>query len=112
MRQQGIDDKVLVETVHRLDKGLIEADLGGHLYKLRLARPGRGRSGGYRVIVVFRTRDRAVFVYGFAKNAKDNLSPGELAAYKMAAVDYLALTNAQFASLIAAGSLMEVTADA
>ena len=112
MRQQGLDDAALVDAIDRMRQGLVDADLGGHLFKMRIAKRGQGRSGGFRVILVYRTRERAVFVYGFAKNEKDNLSSDELAAYKMAAADYMALTNAQIIRLVAAGSLTEVVLDA
>jgi len=35
-------------------RGLIDADLGGHLVKKRVPLPGRGKSGGARTIVAFR----------------------------------------------------------
>jgi hypothetical protein len=67
-----------VDAVARADRGLIDADLGGGLIKQRVARPGQGRSGGHRVVIVYRAGDRAVFLYGFAKNERDNISPDEL----------------------------------
>ena len=49
-RQERIADSSLREAIERAERGLIDADLGGGLIKQRVARPGRGRSGGYRVI--------------------------------------------------------------
>jgi hypothetical protein len=54
-------------VIERAERGIIDADLGGGLIKQRVARPGQGRSGGFRMIVVYRTKERAVFIYGFAK---------------------------------------------
>jgi hypothetical protein len=34
-------------TVHRAQRGLVDADLGGGLIKQRVPRAGQGRSGGY-----------------------------------------------------------------
>lgn len=62
-RRERIDDRSLIEAVERAERGLIDADLGGGLIKQRVARPGKGRSGGYRVIVAYRIRSRAVFLY-------------------------------------------------
>jgi hypothetical protein len=58
---------VLCEAIERADRGLVDADLGGGVVKQRMARPGAGRSGGYRALVFFRRGERAVFVFGFAK---------------------------------------------
>lgn len=53
--------------------------LGGGLRKLRFARPGGGKSGGYRTIYVFGGKSVPLFlVTVFAKNEKANLSRIEL----------------------------------
>jgi hypothetical protein len=55
--------------------------LGGGLRKLRVARSGSGKSGGFRTIYVFGGPATPLFlVTVFAKNEKDNLSRGEQAA--------------------------------
>ena len=43
---------------------LFDADLGGGLFKKRIARPGQGKSGGYRTLGATNKGDRWVFVYG------------------------------------------------
>jgi hypothetical protein len=54
--------------------------LGGGLRKLRVAREGGGKSGGYRTIYVFGGVHVPVFlVTVFAKNEKDNLNRAEQA---------------------------------
>lgn len=54
--------------------------LGGGLRKVRFARPGGGKSGGYRTVYVFGGAQVPIFlVTVFAKNEKDNLSKAELA---------------------------------
>ena len=54
--------------------------LGGGLRKLRFARPGSGKSGGYRTIYVYGGSTAPLFlVTVFAKNEKDNLTPSEQA---------------------------------
>ncbi len=72
-RREGITDKSLLEAIERAESGLIDADLGGGLIKQRVARKGQGRSGGYRMIVGYRLKNRAVFLLGFAKNERDNI---------------------------------------
>lgn len=54
--------------------------LGGGLRKVRVARPGAGKSGGYRTVFVFGgVQMPVVLVTVFAKNEKDNLSKAEQA---------------------------------
>lgn len=54
--------------------------LGGGLRKLRFARPGGGKSGGYRTIYVWGGVEVPIFlVTVFAKSEKDNLSKAEQA---------------------------------
>jgi hypothetical protein len=74
-RHERIADASLAEAIERADRGLIDADFGGGLIKQRVARRGRGRSGGYRMLVAYRAASRAVFLYAFAKNERDNNQP-------------------------------------
>ena len=76
-RKEGIRDEALAGAVRRAERGLIDADLGTGVIKQRVARPGEGRRGGYRTIIAFRTSQRAVFVFGFAKSDLDNLSKAD-----------------------------------
>ena len=60
--------------------------LGGGIRKMRIARQGRGKSGGARVVFLFSGEDMPVFLLTvFAKNEKANLSAGERAALIAAA---------------------------
>ena len=72
-RKSKIGDDALLDAIDRAERGLIDADLGGGVIKQRVARPGEGKSSGFRVIVFFRHKERAFFVHGFAKNEKDNI---------------------------------------
>src|SRR5579859_1056516 len=89
-RHERITDDSLVEAIERAERGLIDADLGGGLIKQRVARKGRGRSGGYRMMIAYRLKDRAVFFYGFAKSDRENLSRNELSTAREVAADFLA----------------------
>ena len=73
-----------------------------------MARPGAGRSGGYRALVFFRRGERAVFVFGFAKKDRDNIDADELAALRKSARVVLALPQAAIDVEVASGRLMEV----
>ena len=107
-RKEGIEDSTLAEVAARADNGQIDANLGGGIIKQRIVRPGQGRSAGYRVVIVFRQRDRAVFMYGFAKSARANIAPDEEREFKEAAKHVLALTEDQLAELVKGGDFVEV----
>ncbi|HEX5325723.1 MAG TPA: type II toxin-antitoxin system RelE/ParE family toxin [Acetobacteraceae bacterium] len=107
-RKAGVGDVALLDAVGRAERGLIDAELGGGVIKQRIARPGGGRSGGFRTIILFQAGSRAFFVHGFAKNERDNIGGVELAAFKKLAAALLAYEDAALATAIAAGILMEV----
>jgi len=69
-RGQRISDSDLCEAIERAERGLVDADLGGGVIKQCVARLNEGRSGGFRTIVLFRTQERAFFVFGFAKTSR------------------------------------------
>ena len=57
--------------------GVIMPGCGG-ARKLRVRRPGTGKSGGYRIVTYFAGEDLPVFLLTvFAKGEKDNLTKGE-----------------------------------
>ena len=107
-RREDVDDERLCEAVDRAEGGLVDADLGGGLIKQRIARKGQGRRGGYRTLMAFKSKSRAVFVYGFAKNERDNVGPDELEFWRRVASAYSAMTEEQLGALIDARELTEV----
>ena len=110
-RGEGMSDKALCRAVRDAEAGLIDADLGNGLIKQRVARPGQGKRGGYRTIVAYRTRDRSVFLFGFAKNTKTGLRPDELAALAMVGAGWLNAVDRQVARALANEELKEVDCD-
>ena len=107
-RRERITDESLHEAIDRVERGLIDADLGGGLLKQRVARAGQGRSGGYRMLVAYRAQGRSVFLYGFAKNEQDNIGPDELASLREIAVAWLEADARRIMGAIEAGELQEV----
>lgn len=110
-RKERIGSSQLCDAVSRGSKGLIDADLGGGVIKQRVVRQGQGRSGGYRTIIAFRSGDRSIFMYGFAKNSKANLSDDELEVYRRLATVFLEADAAMLQRLIDACELKEVECD-
>lgn len=107
-KRETIDDQTLKDAIEQANKGLVDVSLGGNVIKQRIARRGQGKSGGYRTIIIFKKEDKAFFVYGFAKNARGNISKDELRAFKQAAKALLALSEDQIAELIQRNALTEV----
>ena len=107
----GISDAALCRAVRDAERGLVAAHLGGGVIKQRIARPGLGKSGGFRMLIVFRAGTRAIFVHGFAKNEKDNIEKDELVALKKLAAELLAYDDKTLARVLASGVLVEVKCD-
>lgn len=109
--KEQLDDTALTAAVEEMRQGLTDADLGGRVYKKRIARPDRGKSGGLRTLIAFQMENRAVFVYGFAKNARGNVNAKELKALKHLASKLLDYESKQLRRAISAGELQEVNTD-
>lgn len=110
-RRERIADAALVEAIARAERGLIDADLGGGLIKQRVARPGQGRSGGFRTVIAYRSRHRAVFLYGSAKSERDNIDADELESLRQIGASWLSGNDAAIASAIRDERVREVTYD-
>ena len=91
---------------------MYDADLGGGLFKKRIARPGQGKSGGFRTLVATNRGTRWVFVFGFPKNERSNIDKDEEEALKKLAAHLLSLTTQAIGKAQRAGELMEVDCDA
>lgn len=107
-RREKINDESLKKAISQMQQGLIDADLGGNVFKQRVARPGQGKSGGYRTIIFFKEGERAFFVYGFAKSERKNVDDAEIAVFKKAAKELLSLSDDQIRQLVENGALTEV----
>ncbi len=110
-RSEVMSDDHLANAIVRVEAGFIDADLGGGLIKQRVARQGKGRSGGFRVLIAYRAADRAVFLFGFAKSERENVKPDELRDLKAFAADLLALDGVELDEQLAAEKLVEVGYD-
>jgi hypothetical protein len=107
-RRERIADQNLKEAIARAERGLIDADLGGGIIKQRVARAGQGRSGGYRMLIAYRIKHRAVFLYGFAKNERENIAPAELLTLQEIGAAWLAADAAPIARAVREATLQEV----
>ena len=108
MRKSGLSEPALRLALKEIQAGLVDADLGGCLFKKRVALPGRGRRGGARTVIVSNLRDRYFFVLGFAKNEQENIAEDELDALRRFAAELLARSGAELDQLKVTGALEEM----
>jgi hypothetical protein len=108
-RKAQVSDKALRKAIAEMAAGLIDADLGGSVYKKRVPLPGRGKSGGARILVATRHVNRWFLLYGFGKNEQANIDDRELAALQKLASALLSMTSAQIEHAVAEKELVEIT---
>ena len=106
--KEGITDQMLRVAVAEMEDGLIDADLGGNVYKKRVALQGRGKRGGARTLLAYRIGKKAFFMYGFSKNELENIDSRELKALKQLAAIQLAWTDEQLALALQHEKVFEV----
>ena len=111
LRKTDLDDDALFRAVADMERGLIDADLGGGVLKKRVARPGRGKSGGARTLVATNRGDRWFFVFGFEKSVRANVSAKELEALQALATDLLKLSSVELDRQVENDVLAEIGHD-
>ena len=111
MRKTELTDQALCDAVSEMERGLIDADLGGGVVKKRVALPGRGKSGGARMLVATNNGNRWFFVFGFEKNDRANVGGKELEALQAIAADLLKLSPAQLDAHVEGEALQEICHD-
>lgn len=107
-RKAKLTPEALLLAAAEVANGNFDADLGGGVFKQRVARRGGGKSGGFRTILLHRKGRHTFFVYGFAKNETANVSAKELKALKLLADEMLAYSGAQITAAAEAGELFEM----
>ena len=108
-KREGLIDSDLDDAVAEMAKGLIDARLRGGLIKKRIARMGYGKRGGYRVILASNLRERWVFMFGFAKNERDNIDHHELRLMKRLASAFLEMDDRMLEKALISGEIVEIS---
>ena len=111
MRKTELTDRALCDAVAEMVRGLTDADLGGGVVKKRVALPGRGKSGGARMLVAMNKGDRWFFMFGFEKKDQANVSAKELEALQTIAADLLKLSSTQLDAHVEGEALLEICHD-
>jgi hypothetical protein len=105
--KEGLSDAALCVAATELEKGLGDA-LGGYVYKKRIALPGRGKRGGARTLIAYRSGQAVFFMYGFPKNERANIEHDELKALRLLARELLGYSPQQLTKAVESGELIEV----
>jgi len=111
LRKTELTDESLCKAVAEMERGLVDADLGGGVVKKRVALAGRGKRGGARTLVVTNRGDRWFFVYGFEKSVRANILAEDLEGLREIAKQLLDRTSAQLDQAVGNGSLQEIVYD-
>ena len=109
--KEGLTDASLRAAADEMRRGLVDADLGGCVFKKRVALPGRGKSGSVRTLLAFKQGHLVFFVYGFAKSARANISDVELKSLRRLADELLSYGDKQIDKALGAKELIEVVTD-
>lgn len=109
MQTIDLSDDLLVIAVHERERGLIDADWGGGVFKKRIALPNRGKSASVRTLIATNKNDRWFFMLGFEKNQRDNISEKERLFLKDFAADLLKMSDDRWVNSIKSKNLLEIS---
>ena len=110
-KKAGLHNSELYDAAQEVVAGQVEANLGGNVYKKRVARPGSGKSGGVRTLLAVRKNSHLFFLYGFEKNERSNISQNELSTLKSIAKVWLSFSTVRLKSALKSGEIEEVKQD-
>ncbi len=111
LRKTQLTDSALCAAIAEMVAGLVDANLGGGVFKKRVALSGKGKSGSAPTLVATQKGKRWIFVFGFEKNERGNISPTELDAVQQIAGDLLRLTEDELNVHLANQALTEICHD-
>ncbi|MCF6777886.1 type II toxin-antitoxin system RelE/ParE family toxin [Thiotrichales bacterium 19X7-9] len=108
-KKESIEDETLINAAIEVSSGLHDGELGAGCFKKRIAAKGKGKRGGARTILSYKVDDRVIYIYAYAKNEKENLTPQEQKVLKAYSKDVLMkLNNKDIDLLISKGEIKEV----
>ncbi len=111
MRKEGLSDAGLINAVAEMEEGKIDANLGGRVFKKRVAFPGRGKRGSARTLIAYQDSKKAFFMFGFSKNERASIDVVELKALKLMAKILLEKNNVKLKKDLDTKILIEVNTD-
>ncbi len=108
-RKEGLGDAALLDAVDEMLEGQLGDSLGGKVYKKRVALPGHGKRGGLRTLIAYKDKERAFFVFGFAKNERANIDKTDLKALKKLSKELLGYSDSKVKKALKAKEFIEVS---
>ena len=103
-KKAGISDDQLCVAIEQVMQGQAD-DLGGGVFKKRL------HDNRHRSLILAKGGRYWIFEYLFAKQERDNIDADELAAFRVLAKTYAALTETQIAELVEQRFFVEICND-
>lgn len=104
----GLTDAKIEQAVTEVESGLVDANLGGHLFKKRIGINNQGKSGSLRTLIGFKAGDNAFVLYGFPKNERGNITKQEKEAFKEMARVFFELSEESLRKAVKSGALREI----
>jgi hypothetical protein len=111
LNKSKLTDENLLIAINEMEQGLYDANLGGHVYKKRVALGNRGKSHGARTIVATKFSHLWFFIFGFEKNQRSNINNAELAHLQAISERLLHLTAQEIDTLVKDKILTEIKYD-
>jgi len=104
-----LSDETLCTAAREIESGLYEAELGKGVVKKRVAYPGKGKSGGARLLVAHRMKVFIIFLVGRDKSDPgSDFSRAQEDAAKELALAYEKLDATEIERAIKSGALKEI----
>jgi len=110
-RKAGLANEALIEAASAVAAGQADADLGGGVFKQRVARSGGGKSGGFRTIILFKAGGQRPFAPGACQEEKGNNTAEEGEARTQQAALRPGCPADDIGAAVSGGALIEVMED-
>jgi hypothetical protein len=110
LNDNHLDDGYVKKVLEDILKGR-STPLGFKMYKIRAAKEGRGKSGGFRNIFFWKRNERIIFCLLFGKNEQDDINADERRALKILSDEYDRLTENEIGTLLKNNQLKEIVYD-
>jgi len=111
-KKMGIPDKALIKIADEIISGNKGDKIGECLYKKRIPRTGRGKSGGYRTLVTYQDGRRLLFIFVYerkeANKRKEVLEKDEIKALALYGLGILRMTEKEITDNLRMGFLEEI----
>jgi len=108
VRKTKLAESELVKAIDSIDCGSGSIDLGGGIHKVRIPRPGQGKSGGFRTIIAFHSGHRAAILFAFAKSDIPNIGQDDLVALRKSGQAILEMSDEEVQVALSRGFVVEI----